>query len=205
MKKIDFKKELKEFYNPSSKLVSLINVPKRNFIMADGDGNPNTSKRFQECIEALFSVSYNLKFMIKKGNLQIDYGVMPLEGLWWCDDMKEFSTNNKEIWKWTIMIMQPDFITESMFEEAIRVVEKKKGITIINDLSFAPFTEGESIQMMHIGPFSTEADTLEKMNTLILTDRLIRSGKHHEIYLNDFRKISPEKMKTVLRQPVKRG
>jgi hypothetical protein len=205
MKKIDFKKEWKEFYNPSYKFPSLITIPKRNYIMVDGNGNPNTSGRFQECVEALFSVSYNLKFMVKKGGLGIDYGVMPLEGLWWCDDMKDFSVDNKDIWKWTMMIVQPDIITKPMVEEAIQIVKKKKDIKIIDELSFNHFSEGESVQMMHIGPFSTEKVTLDKMEVLVQSENLIKFGKHHEIYLNDFRKISPEKMKTILRQPVKRG
>ena len=205
MKKIDFKKEFKEFYNPSKKTPTLVTVPENNFIMINGSGNPNTSSDFQNCIEALYSVSYNLKFMVKKGKMEIDYGVMPLEGLWWCDDMANFSTENKEIWEWSIMIMQPELITKAMFEDAVKIVKTKKELEKISELVFTGFEEGLSVQMMHLGPFSTESETLEKMEHFMAAEGLVKSGKHHEIYLNDFRKIAPGKMKTILRQPVKRG
>lgn len=205
MKKIDFKKEMKEYFNPSKKAPSIIDIPERRYIMMSSMGDPNTSDAFADGIEALFSVSYTLKFMVKKGKMQIDYGVLPLEGLWWCDDMAQFSTKHKELWKWTIMIMQPDFITSEMYNEAIQTVKKKKKLNKIDDLSLETYTEGLSVQMMHIGPFSTESVTLDKMVDIMASEGLIKSGRHHEIYLNDFRKIAPEKMKTILRQPVKRG
>jgi len=205
MKKIDFKKELKEFYNPPKNKPTIIEVPERNYIMISGVGNPNTSLEFQESIEALFSVSYNLKFMIKKSNHEIDYGVMPLEGLWWCDDMTQFSVHNKDIWKWTIMILQPDFITMEHFEDGVLKVKEKKGLSRVSDLQFSIYEEGLSVQMMHIGPFSTEDQTLAKMEELMAVEGFKKTGKHHEIYLNDFRKVNPEKMKTILRQPVRRG
>ena len=113
MQKIDFKKELKHLYNPSPKKVEEVNVPAMNFLMIDGDGGP-AAAAFIDAIEALYPVSYTLKFMVKKGDLEIDYGVMPLEGLWWSDDMSSFVTGNKDKWQWTLMIMQPDFITEKM-------------------------------------------------------------------------------------------
>ncbi len=111
MKKIDFKKELKHLYNPPVKEVVEVVVPTMNFLMVDGEGDPNISQAYVDAIEALFTVSYTLKFMVKKGELAIDYGVMPLEGLWWTDDMTKFSPDNKSVWKWTAMIMQPDFIS----------------------------------------------------------------------------------------------
>jgi hypothetical protein len=205
MKKIDYKKELKEHYNPSKKAPELVTIPERNFIMIDGLGNPNTSSEFQNSVEALYSVSYNLKFMVKKGKMEIDYGVMPLEGIWWCDDMNDFSVYNKGIWKWSLMIMQPEFITKVMFEEAVKEVKEKKKIEKVGKLSFKGFKEGLSVQMMHIGPFSTEPETLKKMESFMAEEGFVKTAKHHEIYLNDFRKIAPEKMKTILRQPVKRG
>ena len=107
MEKVDFKKRLKELYQPSAKEVVQVNVPALNYLMVDGEGDPNTSKQFADAVEALFSLSYTLKFMVKKGALEIDYGVMPLEGLWWSDDMTAFATGDKAKWKWTLMIMQP--------------------------------------------------------------------------------------------------
>ena len=122
MEKIDYKKELKDLYKPSAKKVDILDVPEMNFIMIDGAGDPNTSQEFQEAVEALFSISYTLKFMVKKGVLGIDYGVLPLEGLWWTDDISQFNIENKDNWKWTLMIMQPEYATRELFHEAVEKV-----------------------------------------------------------------------------------
>ncbi|HDL78311.1 MAG TPA: hypothetical protein ENH09_01920, partial [Bacteroidetes bacterium] len=111
MAKIDYKKELKHLYRPPAAKAEIVDVPQMNFAMIDGAGDPNTTQAFQEAIDALYGLSYTLKFMVKKGDPEIDYGVLPLEGLWWAEDMAQFSTENKENWKWTLMIMQPEFIT----------------------------------------------------------------------------------------------
>ncbi len=205
MKKIDFKKELKEYYNPSPKKAVVVTVPEMNFITLSGKGDPNTSIDFQNGIEALFSVSYNIKFAVKKGKLQVDYGVMPLEGLWWAMDMSKFSLEDKSDWIWKIMIMQPELITQEMFDEAVLAVKKKKALPSIDLLNMERIREGLTVQMMHIGPFSTEIETMKVMEELMEKECLIKEGKHHEIYLNDFRKVNPLKMKTILRQPVRRG
>lgn len=126
MEKIDYKKQLKHLYKPSPKKVELVEVPQMNFLMVDGEGDPNTAQSFSDAIESLYPLSYTLKFMVKKGEIGIDYGVLPLEGLWWADDMSVFGTGSKENWKWTLMIMQPEFITKEMVEQALSVVEKKK-------------------------------------------------------------------------------
>jgi hypothetical protein len=123
---VDLKKQLGHLYNPSTKEVSVVDVPPTNFLMIDGEGNPNTSREYRDALEALYAVSYALKFMLKKGQ-GIDYPVMALEGLWWTEDMAKFSLENKDAWKWTAMIMQPGFITEEMVGEAKGQVEKKKG------------------------------------------------------------------------------
>lgn len=128
MNKIDFKKELKYLYKPSAKKVEFVDVPKMNFLMINGKGSP-TIKAFQEAVEALFSLSYTLKFMVKKGKQQIDYGVLPLEGLWWTDDMTKFSVDKKDEWKWKIMIMQPKYVTEELVQQAIKQVNEKKEST----------------------------------------------------------------------------
>lgn len=126
MIKIDYKKELKHLYKPSPKKIEFRDIPKMNFLMIDGTGDPNSSVAYKEAIEALFSLSYTIKFMIKKGELGIDYGVMPLEGLWWVDDMSKFDQNKKEDWKWTAMIMQPELVTNEMVAIATEEVRKKK-------------------------------------------------------------------------------
>lgn len=200
--KIDFKKELKNLYNTSSKEVAFIDVPKMNYIMIDGIGNPNTSKDFSDAVEALFSLSYTLKFMIKKDADGTDYGVMPLEGLWWADDMSSFSIDAKDGWKWTVMIMQPEYVTEELYKKALTEVEKKKGLVAPSKARFESYEEGASVQIMHIGPFSEEGPTVEKLHCFIRDKGYEYRGKHHEIYLSDIRKGSPDKWKTIIRQPV---
>ena len=201
MKKIDFKKELRHLYKPSVKSVGRVTVPGMNFLMIDGQGDPNTSQEFQDAVEALYSVSYALKFMVKKGDMATDYGVMPLEGLWWSDDMSTFSVDCKEAWKWTLMIMQPEFISQAMVEGAIKQVRAKKNPVSLSQLRFALFEEGEAAQIMHIGPFSEERPTIEKVHAFIEESGKVRRGKHHEIYLSDIRRADPAKWKTVIRQP----
>jgi hypothetical protein len=202
VKKIDYKKELKHLYRASAKKVEIVDVPMMNFLMIDGAGDPNTSPEFQEAVEALFGVSYTLKFMIKKGELEVDYGVLPLEGLWWADDMSQFSTQNKENWKWTLMIMQPAYVTTDLVRGAIEQVKKKKKAAAAPGLRFEAFSEGNSAQVMHIGPFSEEGPTIEKLHQFIEENGFNLSGKHHEIYLSDFRRAAPEKLKTIIRQPI---
>lgn len=204
MKKIDYKKELKQFYGASAKKVEVVEVPQMNFLMIDGEGDPNTSKAFQDAVEALFSISYTLKFMIKKGKEAIDYGVLPLEGLWWAEDISQFKTQlKKNNWKWTLMIMQPKYITAKLVNEAIEEMKKKKDLTALSKIRFEAFSEGKAAQTMHIGPFSEEGPTIQKVHDYIGEMKFKLSGKHHEIYLSDIRKAAPEKWKTIIRQPMK--
>ncbi|MDT8283943.1 MAG: GyrI-like domain-containing protein, partial [Thermovirgaceae bacterium] len=132
MEKMDLRKELKHLYKASPKEVVEVDVPAMNFLMVDGEGDPNTSGVFSDAVEALFSVAYAVKFMIKKGPSGIDYGVMPLEGLWWTDDMSGFSVEDKSSWKWTIMIMQPDFVPEDIVGRAISNVKEKKNLAAVS-------------------------------------------------------------------------
>ena len=203
MKKIDFKKELKHLYKPSAKEVAIIDVPEMNFLMIDGVGDPNTAQEYKDAVEALYAVSYALKFMIKKGEKAIDYGVMPLEGFWWVDDMTQFSMNNKDIWKWTAMIMQPEYVTEDLFNKALEQVEKKKNPPALSKIRFGSFHEGLAAQIMHIGSYSEEGPTIKKLHNIIKENGCKLRDKHHEIYLSDPRRSAPEKMKTVIRQPIK--
>jgi hypothetical protein len=203
MTKIDFKKELKHLYKPSAKKVEIVDVPQMNFLMIDGEGDPNISQEFQDAVETLYSLSYTLKFMIKKGDLKVDFGVMPLEGLWWTDDMSQFSTENKDNWKWTLMMMQPEYVTAELFNEAAEQVKKKKNPPALSKVRFGVFSEGKAAQIMHIGPFSEEGPTIKNVHSFIQENGCKLSGKHHEIYLSDIRKAAPEKWKTIIRQPMK--
>ena len=201
MEKIDYKNELKHLYRPTTKKVEIVEVPKMNFLMIDGDGGPN-HPTFQNAIEVLFPLSYTLKFMIKKSDIGIDYGVLPLEGLWWADDMSSFIKDKKDDWKWTLMIMQPELVKKEMVVKAIEEVRKKKNPVALPLVRFESFSEREVAQIMHIGPFSEEGPTVEKVHTFIGNSGRQRSGKHHEIYLSDIRRAAPEKLKTIIRQPM---
>ena len=203
MKKIDLKKDLKHLYASSAKKISVVDVPVMKYLTIDGKGDPNKTKEFSEAVEALYAVAYTIKFMLKKGKQQIDFGVMPLEGLWWMPKMEEFSTGRKDDWLWTMMIVQPDFITEQIVEEAIKIVKEKKNPAALSKLRFEPYTEQLSAQILYVGPYADEKPTIEKLHQFIADSGKKRSGKHHEIYLSDPRKSAPEKLKTIIRQPMK--
>jgi len=201
MQKIDLKKELKQLYQPSAKEVVRVEVPTFQFLMIDGMGDPNTS-RYAEAVEALFSVSYTVKFMVKKGAQGIDYAVMPLEGLWWADDMSAFITNDRSNWKWTAMIMQPIFVESKVIQAAIQEIKRKKALASVGALRLESFTEGSCAQILHVGPFSEEGPTIQRVHDFIDQQSEL-TGKHHEIYLSDIRKADPSKWKTIIRQPMK--
>jgi len=203
MKKIDLKKDLKKLYQVSAKDVAAVEVPKFRFLMIDGKGDPNKSAEYQQGVEALFSVSYTAKFMVKKGTQQVDYGVMPLEGLWWADGMSSFLEGTKDLWKWTMMIMQPDFVSAKTIEAAREEARKKKALPAIEKMRLEEFAEGRAAQILHVGPFSEEGPTIRRLHEFIEVEGAKRVGKHHEIYLTDIRRADPAKWKTILRQPMK--
>ncbi|HEU4722748.1 MAG TPA: GyrI-like domain-containing protein [Gemmatimonadaceae bacterium] len=201
MEKIDWKKKYRELYHASAKDVVEVNVPSFRFLMVDGTGYPGTSQEYAEAVEALFAVSYTAKFMVKKGAHPVDYAVMPLEGLWWADDMGTFARGDKKGWKWTVMILQPDVVSDEIIHAAIAEVERKKGLPGLQRLRLATFAEGKCAQVLHVGPFSEEGPTIERLHAFIdATSK--RRGKHHEIYLSDIRRADPAKWKTIVRQPM---
>jgi hypothetical protein len=164
MDKIDFKKELKQLYSAPTKEATIVEVPDMNFLMVNGQGSPQ-SKQYQEAIEAIYPVAYTLKFTIKKAQ-GIDYGVMPLEGLWWADDMSKFM-ENRDLWKWTAMIMQPKYVTTDLFKETIKQVKEKKAPEALDKVRFECYHEGKVAQIMHIGPFSNEGPNVQKVHDAI--------------------------------------
>ncbi|MDR3629798.1 MAG: GyrI-like domain-containing protein [Desulfocapsaceae bacterium] len=202
MGKIDYKKQFKHLYAPSARTVEAVMVPPMTFLMIDGEGDPNTSQSFGNAVEALFALSYALKFTVKNGGMGIDYGVLPLEALWWADDMSAFNGANKEAWKWTLMIMQPECITPLMVNDAKQEVGRQKNPASLPLVRFETFSEGKAAQIMHIGPFSDEGPTIEKVHAFIEKQGKCRTGKHHEIYLNDMRRTAPQNWKTIVRQPM---
>ena len=166
-----------------------------------GGGSQYVS-RIPDAIEALYSLSYAIKFMVKKGDLGIDYGVLPLEGLWWVEDMSQFSVEDKDSWEWTMMIMQPDIVASQLVQEATEQVKIKKNPVALPMVRFESYSEGKAAQIMHIGPFSEEGPTIDRVHNFIEDQGSDRKGKHHEIYLSDIRKAAPEKWKTIIRQPM---
>lgn len=201
MKKLDLKKELKHLYSPSPKEPVLVDLPDMNFLMVDGAGDPNTAQEYKDSIEVLYAMSYTLKFMVKIEDPENDYTVMPLEGLWWGED-ESFLFGDKDAFKWTSMIMQPEFVTEKYVAEAIEQVKRKKDPVALPKCRFESFHEGLSAQIMHIGPYAEETPTIEKLHAFIEEQGHKLRGKHHEVYLSDPRRAAPEKLKTVVRQPV---
>lgn len=202
MTRIDFKRELQRLYRPRAGEPELVEVPPMNFLMIDGAGDPNRERSYQEAVEALFSVAYAVKFKAKK-TLAIDYGVPPLEGLWWARDMKDFVAGDKAKWKWTMMIMQPEFVHAALVRDTIAEVGEKKGLPALGKLRFEKFVEGKCAQTLHIGPFSAEGPAIARLHAFIAALGAKLHGKHHEIYLSDIRRADPAKWKTVLRQPLR--
>lgn len=202
MSKVDFKKEYKELYVPPKDFV-FVDVPEMQFLMVDGHGDPNVAQEYQEALEALYAVAYKIKFSSKK-QLERDYVVPPLEGLWWAEDMETFTTaRDKSQWDWTMMIMTPEWISPEIFVEAVEQVRKGKNPAALDKVRLESYQEGLSIQIMHVGSYDDEGPTLLKLHTKFLPENgYVENGKHHEIYLSDPRKVAPEKLKTVLRQPV---
>ena len=201
MEKLDLKKHYRELYLPSARECAVVDVPELQFLMIDGHGDPNTSDEYRQALEALYGMSYTLKFLSKQTE-EIDYVVMALEGLWWTDDMADFSEDDKSAWSWTSMIMQPGHLSKSHFEDAADQLRAKKNPTALDKMRFESFHEGPSVQIMHIGPYSEEAPTISRLHQYAVDNGYRIRDKHHEIYLSDPRRAAPEKLRTVIRQPV---
>ena len=200
-KKLDLKKELRLLYDAPKDSVAEVNVPPLHYLMVDGKGDPNTSAEYREAVEALFSTAYGLKFAVKKSGGP-DYSVMPLEGLWWTEEGKFFDPSNKRDWLWTASIAQPSIITRDLFDSTVEQIKKKKKLPALARLRFAQLAEGKSVQILHLGPYSAEGPAIAKLHQYAQERGYSLSGKHHEIYLNTPDKTAPEKLKTIIRQPV---
>lgn len=200
--KIDFKKLMKPYWQPPVGEFVVVEVPRLGFLMVDGKGDPNTAVEYSTALQWLYTMSYTLKFTSKAAGR--DYGVAPLEGLWWAEDMASFTTGDKGSWLWTAMIMQPDWIDIAAYEAALTKARVKLGEPPPS-LRLETFEEGLSVQTMHIGPYSAEAPTIAKLHSEFLpANGLTENGHHHEIYISDPGRTAPEKLKTVIRQPVRR-
>ncbi len=209
MSKIDFKRKLQELYLPPQNEPSIVNVPTMHFVMIDGEGDPNSSEDFQAKVEILYAISYTIKMLPKKGVIPegyFDYVIPPLEGLWDTVDGETFHESNKDNLKWTLMIMQPEFVTEALFAQVKEKIKQKKGNGLVDQARFEAMEEGLSAQILHVGPYEHEQETLDVLKKFIAESGYepVKPG-HHEIYLNDPRKCKPENLKTTLRIPIRKS
>lgn len=202
MLKVDLKKELAQLYRPSANEVSLVEVPRMNYLMVDGSGPPEGSAEFQQAVGALYAVAYTLKFRLKKSGERPEFTVMPLEGLWWMEGLEGFDAENSEAWQWTLMIMQPGFVTEEDVRAAVSECQEKKNPRGLERVRFESLSEGTAVQIMHMGPYDQEGPTIEKLHSFAMENGYELSGRHHEIYLGDPRRTEPERLKTIIRHPV---
>ena len=208
----DFKKEYKDLYMPKTQ-PTIVNVPQMPFIMIDGKGDPNTCEEYKTALEVLYGLSYSIKMSKMNGTQPagyFEYVVPPLEGLWWIDGdfFDGINILDKSKFCWTSMIRQPDFVTDEVFEQAKKVLSKKKPKIDLSLARLEHYTEGECAQIMHLGSYDTESESILKMEEFITSsgykNDISATRKHHEIYLGDPRKTAPEKLKTVIRHPIKK-
>ncbi len=200
-------RERERLYKASAGKLEIVHVPEMSFVMIDGHGDPNTSRDYKDAIEALYALSYTLKFALQKDQ-GIQFRVSPLEGMWWAEDIAVFGTGRKEDWNWTMMIAQPDAVTPEWFKLAREQVRTKKHLPAIDKARFERFKEGACAQVLHVGPFSAEGPTIERLHAFIHEQGFSFDGmhqRHHEIYLGDPRRTAPERWKTIIRQPVSIG
>jgi len=200
--KIDLTKTL-DSYRAKRGEFRILDVPDRQYLMIDGHGDPNTSPVYTEALAALYPVAYKLKFASKR-ELDRDYVVPPLEGLWTADDLDAFTTaRDKSQWDWTMMILVPDWIDAELVDAAVAQAGAKNPPARLDDVRLQSLVEGRCVQTLHVGPFDDEAPVLDRMHRHFIPSQGLRlSGTHHEIYFGDFRRVAPEKLRTVLRQPV---
>ena len=201
MSSIDLKKKYREHYTARVGKPTLVEVPARPFLMIDGAGDPNTSQEYADAVAALYPIAYGIRAVLKRQTGD-GYTVMPLEGLWWADDMSRFSVDDKSDWKWTMMICLPPPATAEMVGEVMPEVIAKKKLVSGEKVRFEVFEEGSAAQVMHLGPYADEAPTIQLLHEFIAAEGLSLTGKHHEIYLGDPRKTDPAKLRTLIRQPV---
>jgi hypothetical protein len=197
---VDYRKKLASLYG-AGREPALVEVPPLTYLMVDGHGDPNHSREYREAVEALFSLSYTLKFTCKR-ETGTDFRVMPLEGQWWCEDMRRFSVEDKSNWLWTLMILQPPELNESLVSRCRASLAAKKELPALERLRYEQFEEGRCAQILHVGPFTDEGPTVERLHGFIEQQGGELAGRHHEIYLSDIRRAAPARWRTIIRQPM---
>jgi hypothetical protein len=198
--KLDLTKEYKTYYTAKT-TPEIVEFDKIPFLTIEGEGEP-AGKEFTSKVKALYPLAYGVKNICKKQGK--DFAVPKLEGLWWVESDRPALKVPRKDWRWKLLIRLPDFVTLEIVEKAKEEVFKKKGIELVKEIEFEKIMEGKCVQIMHIGPYSAESETIKKMEIFMKENNLVKNGFHHEIYLSDPRKVAPEKMKTILRQPVKK-
>ena len=203
MDKLEFKKLYKAYYSPKPGVPEILTPPTLQYLMVDGRGDPNDSVEFHEAISALYSTAYTIKFTRKKNGTGNDFSIGALEGLWWNEKGKQFGMGKKEDWLWTLMIWMPDDVSQKEFKQAVDSLKMKKPNPLLAAIRLAKFDEGKVVQIMHVGPYAAEKPSVDKMDAFAATEGYTQSGKHHEIYFGDPRRTAPEKLRTILRHPIK--
>ncbi|WP_374010949.1 GyrI-like domain-containing protein [Leifsonia sp. LS-T14] len=204
MAKADLKKELGTYAAVPGRF-DILTVPPLRYLMIDGHGDPNTAEQYRDALQTIYPVAYAVKFLSKR-TLDRDYTVMPLEALWWAEDMESFtSVRDKSQWSWTLLNLLPGWITEQHVADARESVGRKGGAPSLDALRVATLDEGLCVQTLHVGSYDDEAPVLDTLHNAFIPESGLRmTGRHHEIYLSDPRRTAPAKLRTILRQPVER-
>jgi hypothetical protein len=203
--KADLCAEFRALCTASAKAPEVVTVPRLPFLMIDGAGEPS-GPEFQDAVGALYGTAYTVKFALKKAKPPREYPVMALEALWWCEGMDRFDMDRREAWRWTLMILQPEFVTRSLVKNAVEQLAERRGRTpALAKVRLATYREGRAVQILHIGPYSAEPPTLGRMRECMAAAGLESCGKHHEIYMSEPRRTAAGKLKAVLRQPVRKA
>jgi hypothetical protein len=198
---LDLRRERRELYT-AARTPAIVDVPELPYLVIDGHGDPNTAPAYSEAVSALYTVAYTIRFALKRGPAALDAPVMPLEGLWWTADMGTFTTEDKSAWDWTMMIAVPPLVDGAFVADARAAAAGKKRLPGIERVRLQQYREGRAAQVLHVGPYSAEGPTIAALHAFIAAQGLEPSGKHHEIYLGDPGRTAPEKLRTIIRQPV---
>ena len=206
MSPVDLVRQLKPLYTPSPRHPSIVEVPELSFLMIDGRGDPSSSEAYQDALAALYGIAFTLKFALKKSAPERDFKVAPLEGLWWGDaerpSMDQLQAD-RDAWNWTMMIAMPDEVTSAEVSDAAAAAARRRSLPAAGGIRLARFAEGLAAQIMHVGPYSAEAPTIERLHAFADEQGYDLRGRHHEIYLGDPRRTAPERLKTVIRHPIR--
>ena len=205
MSPVDLVKQHRALYNPSWKHPGIVEVPELSFLMVDGRGAPE-SEVYQEAVQALYGTAYTLKFSLRNADAERDFKVAPLEGLWWSDVERpglDELREHRDAWNWTMMIAVPDAVTAAEAAAATEQAARKRRPSVPLEVRFERFAEGLAAQLLHIGPYAEERPTIERLHAWVAEQGYALHGRHHEIYLGDPRRTAPERLKTVIRHPVR--